>query len=601
MAYPWKSGSCWLDTSLNVVYWVVRGDWDDFDSRFSEQRAESTMQTLRLMFELRIIADSENGEGDISQLEFQRDNFRQHLVSQRAYDIPSMESWQPLWVRPLCSIHYYHQKHIHLEILQSWLGDCVSLREPTGGKPSQRPYINCHSIRSYFRSSSLYFKTCEGPGDTVHYELSSSPSEPPVYTALPYRRFQEFKGDVNNWWRQEITANPVPTSVDACWRSVGGVMMCANEGVDVSVTRIYLSISVFLLIEAGINVQANGLVQGADGEDTNGEWNFPAKLFPLDPASAKDGVVYDIVARVFTNGNHFISRYRQPDTSNIFNYDSMQHGGFCQRINGAKLSQHLAGKDVPMPSGYRTQSVIYRLRGGLRAQQIFYRERVEALKRLHGIQVDGLLNNSQTPQISLVRKGVTVVKDSDRAWHLRPKSAGVVDYDLESGADRLMARVTEVEKELFSDSDVDLRQSTKRKSTLRRVESCDSEQGDRPADGNNSEDMQMPSSVRSAPGSDSEFPFNCQCGVSGSGHELPTDEEVVCCDKCGNWCHLACQLQKAVSVVLYPKDPFICPSCSRFMLDDELPPSRTINIHKRRLANRLLYVHIPSSSSENWH
>ena len=67
MAYPWKYGSCWLDTSLNILYWVVSGNWDDFASCFSSQPAESTMHILRLMFELRNVIDSERGHQDISQ------------------------------------------------------------------------------------------------------------------------------------------------------------------------------------------------------------------------------------------------------------------------------------------------------------------------------------------------------------------------------------------------------------------------------------------------------------------------------------------------------------------------------------------------------
>ena len=264
-----------------------------------------------------------------------------------------------------------------------------------------------------------------------------------------------------------ITANPIPTSLAACWHSVDGLSMCVHKDTDVSAMLIYLSISVFLVIEAGIHVTSSGLAQGPDGDDANGEWDFLARLFPLDLASAtQDGLVYDIVGCTFSNGSHFISRYRQPRTSNIFDYDSMKHNGFSQRISREKLSQHLAGKDIPMPSGYRTHSVVYRLHGGLHAQQTFYCEHVLALKRLHGIYVDGVFDNLDTLQISLIRRGLTVVPDCDRAWHSRPKKAGVTDYNLESGADQLMAQVGEVEQELFSDSDCDLLQLIKRKHTV---------------------------------------------------------------------------------------------------------------------------------------
>jgi hypothetical protein len=130
-----------------------------------------------------------------------------------------------------------------------------------------------------------------------------------------------------------------------------------------SMIKICLCIPVLLVIEMGVHIKTDGTTKEAISE-----WDFPLTLLLDTKAAAReDGVIYDIVGYAFTNGKHFIARYASP-TSRVFDYNGMQHGGFCQRITKAKIPTHISGSNVPRPPAYYTNSVVYHLRGGTKAQ-----------------------------------------------------------------------------------------------------------------------------------------------------------------------------------------------------------------------------------------
>jgi hypothetical protein len=94
-SYPWINNSCWLDTSLELLYQTVIRDFQDFSVRFAEVHPETSLHTLYRLLELRKLADIEGGEGDQSLvLSQQRDNFRKHLQSQKL--VRTATSFEPL-------------------------------------------------------------------------------------------------------------------------------------------------------------------------------------------------------------------------------------------------------------------------------------------------------------------------------------------------------------------------------------------------------------------------------------------------------------------------------------------------------------------------
>jgi hypothetical protein len=63
-SYPWSNNSCFLDTSLELVFQTVMWDFQGFSDRFVQQEswAETTLILLHHMFELRKVINVERGE-----------------------------------------------------------------------------------------------------------------------------------------------------------------------------------------------------------------------------------------------------------------------------------------------------------------------------------------------------------------------------------------------------------------------------------------------------------------------------------------------------------------------------------------------------------
>jgi hypothetical protein len=97
-SYCWSNNSCFLDTSLELVFQSVMRDFHDFSIRFTPHETETTLYLLHRMFELWKLVDVDEGEKDPSAwLANQQDNFREHLRSQKV--IKSLSSFESLFVR----------------------------------------------------------------------------------------------------------------------------------------------------------------------------------------------------------------------------------------------------------------------------------------------------------------------------------------------------------------------------------------------------------------------------------------------------------------------------------------------------------------------
>ena len=105
------------------------------------------------------------------------------------------------------------------------------------------------------------------------------------------------------------------------------------------------------------------------------------------------------------------------------------------------------------------------------------------------------------------------------------------------------------------------------------------------ADGPESEEetaplVPIPTSQESLP--NSEFDLNCRCGMTGDGNVVyhQEDGEVVQCEECRDWSHIACQRDGRASNI--PKNkPFFCDTCDPSVIKQMLTGTRTSSSSKK--------------------
>ncbi|KAK0219334.1 hypothetical protein EDD85DRAFT_961301 [Armillaria nabsnona] len=122
-----------------------------------------------------------------------------------------------------------------------------------------------------------------------------------------------------------------------------------------------------------------------DLEEQN--WDFPCTLAPLTLREAKEkGLEYVVVSHIFKNHNHFIMCSIIPTLGwklAVLTYDGMKPAGFSQLEHGS-IDKLMTGASPPVPKGYYTYVVIYRLHGGTSAQAYFATHQLEVIqKKLH--------------------------------------------------------------------------------------------------------------------------------------------------------------------------------------------------------------------------
>jgi hypothetical protein len=180
-------------------------------------------------------------------------------------------------------------------------------------------------------------------------------------------------GSVKKWFSDLVSTKRSPDTGYGCWRTSEGKRHCSGQH-----QNIYLCVSL-----------PGMLILDLELDDSTGDapiWDFPQKLFPSTLRAAQDhGLVYDLVGRGLYNptASHFIARYAKDKA--IYTYDGMKHGGYSIQEKNAKISMHLYGENVIIPSGYRTHVVIYHLRGGPDAQALFYRAQIATAHRLYNL------------------------------------------------------------------------------------------------------------------------------------------------------------------------------------------------------------------------
>ncbi|KAF9067507.1 hypothetical protein BDP27DRAFT_1364833 [Rhodocollybia butyracea] len=260
-SYPWSQNSCWLDSSLEALYCVLNyWSWTEFEAlfEFENQSFPNPLYYLYLCLQarrLRPITEFPPSTSKTNSLELNnlRGSFRQFLFTTKMVtNLGPIDTTQPAF---------------------AWFASIVA--------PGQI-FQQMTDVGVIFQEGFL------GCGYANHT----------VYQAPSPHLYAEFEGSITKWFKSLTTVKTVAkgTSQPACYRKnpSEGEQYCKGT----SATMEYLvSLPVVLTLEPNMY-------------SLSGQWDFPRHIYPLTIyEGTKNGVVYDITARVFHSetANHFIT------------------------------------------------------------------------------------------------------------------------------------------------------------------------------------------------------------------------------------------------------------------------------------------------------
>ena len=214
-----------------------------------------------------------------------------------------------------------------------------------------------------------------------------------------------------------IEKEPVDV-VNECWRSHEGSRLCDGKRTDYP--KLVTSLPTMLL---AVEV-ANERVSRQDFEVPLYIWDFPATIFPSTKSSGKNsGLVYDLIGYGLTNvhGDHFTARYASHDKKTIYTYDGMKNDGFSIKESNATFNSHMVGTNINIPSGFVVYEAFYILRGGLKAQELFYSIHTKALTKRFGLHFSQS-NLDKLTSVVYKSPGLVQMATNDRFWTLGESS-----------------------------------------------------------------------------------------------------------------------------------------------------------------------------------
>lgn len=409
------------------------------------------------------------------------------------------------------------------------------------------------------------------------------------------------EGKVSLWLRNMISVDNDSNVVRSptCWRSQHGAG-CQHHSTS---RRLWVHIPVMLVIEVT-----------TESDHIETPWDFPAHLYPITKEKGTgDGVVYDLVGRVLHSpaDMHFVARFVDHRSNKVVDYNDRSHTGWTSYIKNATVATHLAGAHIPLPQTYTTHAVVYHLRGGIEAQNLFFQHQKFKLQKaiqLHLGEFDSITHG--LPDIELRRPDVRPVppEDSEQTFTLGTSRLKRVEYEvIPRSAAAHMKQITgqvsiKSSRRKILNHSVHQRQSDQKLKTvptLRRMQSqkLNKKTTSRVRKSRTSNVLLKKTAVvkvrpigtttttQALPGSDqhdssqglsmhSDCPFKCRCGAQGeNGHDLADEQDIVECDTCHDWSHIACQ-QLGRASALRAEEVFECDSCRYFGLAMPMPQQR---------------------------
>ncbi|KAH7874303.1 uncharacterized protein C8R40DRAFT_1171405 [Lentinula edodes] len=353
-SYKWADNSCWLDTSLEVLFWLLNCNWNEVALVFETSSAEHHLfHPIYCLLRARRLLLVGSNKDIQDQLTSHRESIRQYIKEDKS------------------NVLSYGGSTTSVDSLMTWFSACIDIpiNHPNTVTDTQK------SASHLFAAYSISIRYCNAT--PVHIQLTSPhPGPAPRATQGPFaHQWSSCQGYFQDWIRNLTTINK---SLDQC---AGQQIRCwrqsCNDTQKTQLVDIIIGLPVFWCVT--IHPEDNQL------------WDFPRILYPVAGDEAKKHqFVYEMTARVFSNQNHFVTRFATSlDTpkhaTGVFFYDGMQHGGQAQRESG-KLDHLLGGRFPVMPEdyqnlGYRTCAVMYHLKGGTAAQAWFSNRQISLLQK----------------------------------------------------------------------------------------------------------------------------------------------------------------------------------------------------------------------------
>lgn len=450
-----------------------------------------------------------------------------------------------------------------LIIIQAWFSEIIKQEEVY---PSYRA-----SAALEILTVSVNFCTGSSIIGGPHLQISKTPKRS-RFLQLSVEDHQKFQGSLTAYFAHFTSLDRQPTPgytsqhLDdgkilskvrvTCWRTKEGNRLCKGDREELQ--NLVVSLPFILLFEI-----ADESLTCQDKSAPSPVWDLPATLTTGVEASQEPTIesssylIYDLLGLALVNksGNHFIAQFISEGS--IYTYDGMQNDGNCVKNSNATMATHLSGKHPILPEGYSVYSAIYAHRGGMFAQDAFFKARRLLLAQNFNIKFsDDSLRSLST--LSYTSENLDLLQPSRQYWLRNPMAATMMEYVSKKNGTKILYVESDAEDDHLHSvpSPEDTLESEEDTGKVV-IEINDSPQVDGPI----LTKYCSPSPTQSLP--DSLFSLNCRCGVVGDGNKYYLDNingEAIQCNKCRDWSHIACQRDGRASS-LKKKDPFICDNC----------------------------------------
>lgn len=505
--YPWRDNSCWLDTSLELLYRAFSPVNQQLREALGKINSSTVIGTLYYALSEHYLMEGGGNTEYSSLLSAKRDQFRTLLLDKKI-------------------LHTKDDKHSSSSLF-GWLDGSIG------------EYHQTYTDSTVFDIGILNIHTCFSENSIQHHSRISKHTRRRGCISLNYTKHTEFQGSLQKWF-QHTMSSPVEDHI-TCWKNTSSGS-CQGKA---TIATIWISLPSILIIEF---------------ESLNGEvitWNTPKVL---QGGSEFQGIQYNLIGKGHYNptSHHFTASFL--NNQHMYEYDGMKNSGYSIRISKGSLFTH--GQDYL--SSHIT-AVIYILENSKAAQESFTKVKVEWIHQYYHL----LSDPSQSGPIKFIPDTslCSILPHSERIWMKDPYSAKFIDY---TGKQTLLSSTPKKTRFKSIQSDKNSQTGLEDNSTSKipikpsqyhqkLVVEDDASITTSPHKNNLRQENSLDSLSKAS--ITSEFPINCHCGFQGDGYSQTIEEGCVECWHCKQWSHIACQYDGQASK-LSAIARFSCHNCN---------------------------------------